>query len=79
MGIVVAMGMLLAAVHVAKRPRVTLNVAFMAGSSKQGKALRASVASNCVTAKYLLNSSNLIQIKQARVELGIYLVTPSST
>lgn len=33
--------------------KVTLSVAFMAGSSKQGNALRASVDSNCVVARYL--------------------------
>ena len=34
-------------------PRLTLNLALMAGSSKQGKARLASVGWNCVTAMYL--------------------------
>lgn len=33
--------------------KCTSKVAFIAGSSKQGKARRASIGSNCVTAKYL--------------------------
>ena len=34
-------------------PKLTLNLALMAGSSKQGKARLASVGWNCVTAMYL--------------------------
>jgi len=34
-------------------PKLTSNFALNAGSSKHGKALRASVGSNCVTATYL--------------------------
>lgn len=37
---------------------VTANVAFMAGSSKHGKAFLASVGSNCVVARYL-NKTNI--------------------
>ena len=35
--------------------RVTVNFAFRAGSSKHGNALRASVGSICVVAKYLVS------------------------
>ena len=44
---------LLAVFIVVLRPKVMENWAFMLGSSKQGKARRASGASICVTAKYL--------------------------
>ena len=40
-------------------PRLTSNVAFKAGSSKQGKALRASVDSNWVVASHLVEIQNL--------------------
>lgn len=39
---------------VSLRPSVTVNVAFIFGSSKQGNARRASVDSNWVTASHLL-------------------------
>jgi len=48
-------GMLLILLIPGKRPRFTWNTAFIAGSSKQGKARRASVASNCVVAIYLVS------------------------
>jgi len=50
---VVTIGVLLAEIMDVFRPSVIVKVAFMLGSSKQGKARRASDASNCVTAKYL--------------------------
>lgn len=53
-GTVLISGMLLVDVIVSLRPSVTVKVAFMVGSSKQGKERRASVASNCVTARYLI-------------------------
>ena len=53
-GIVAIRGMLLADVHDSLRPSVMLNVAFMAGSSKQGNDRRASTASNWLTARYLV-------------------------
>lgn len=43
------MGMLEMVVMLSCRPRYTSKVAFSAGSSKHGKARRASVAWNCVT------------------------------
>ena len=46
-------GMLLAEVMVDFRPKVTVNFAFIFGSSKQGNARLASVASKSETAKYL--------------------------
>jgi hypothetical protein len=46
MGSVVINGMLLTDVHVSLRPTVTVKLAFIVGSSKQGKERRASVASN---------------------------------
>ena len=49
MGIVSMMGMLEMVVMFIWRPRYTSKVALRAGSSKQGKARRASVAWNCVT------------------------------
>lgn len=49
MGIVSMMGMLEMVVMFFWRPRYTSKVALSAGSSKHGKARRASVAWNCVT------------------------------
>ena len=49
MGIVSRMGMLEMVVMFIWRPRYTSKVALRAGSSKHGKARRASVAWNCVT------------------------------
>ncbi len=57
-------GMLLADVHDSLRPRVIEKVAFMVGSSKQGKDLLASVASNCVTAKYLKHNNKQFLSKE---------------
>lgn len=45
-GSVVISGMLLVEVQVSGRPTVTVKLAFIVGSSKQGKERRASVASN---------------------------------
>ena len=41
---------------------VTLNVALMAGSSQQGNARRASVASNCVVARYFSAPSESVYL-----------------
>ena len=49
-GVVETFGMLAMDVMCVSLPKVILKVALRAGSSKQGKALRASVASNCVDA-----------------------------
>jgi hypothetical protein len=55
MGIVSFNGILLMAVMKFFRPRVMLKTAFICGSSKQGKALRASGASKSVIASHLWN------------------------
>ena len=47
-------GMLESATDLTGDTSVTSNVAFMAGSSQQGNARRASVDSNCVTAMFFL-------------------------
>ena len=47
------MGMLEREIRFGSWIRVTLNVAFSAGSSKHGNALRAFKGSNCVAAKNL--------------------------
>jgi len=47
------MGILESAVYLPSLMMVTENFAFMAGSSKHGKAARANVGSNNVAAKYL--------------------------
>ena len=53
MGSVLIRGILLAEVQVSLRPSVTVKFAFIVGSSKQGKARRALVASKSDTARYL--------------------------
>ena len=53
MAVVLINGMLDKAVMSRWRPKVTVNVDFMLGSSKQGKALLASVGSIWDTAMYL--------------------------
>ena len=45
--------MLLADIMDVLRPKVMSNVAFIFGSSNDGKLRRASVGSNCETSKYL--------------------------
>ena len=52
-GTVLISGILLLDVMDSFRPSVAVKLALKAGSSKQGNERRASVASNCVTAKYL--------------------------
>jgi len=54
--VVLISGMLLMLVMSRWRPKVTVKVAFMFGSSKQGKALRASVGSICDTAIHLVET-----------------------
>ena len=51
-------GILDSAVYFPSLMRVTENFAFMAGSSKHGKAFRANVGSNKVAAKYLAKKSS---------------------
>jgi hypothetical protein len=53
MGSVLISGILLAEVQVSLRPSVMVKLAFIVGSSKQGKARRALVASKSDTARYL--------------------------
>ena len=56
------MGILESAVYFPSLMMVTENFAFMAGSSKHGKAARANVGSNNVAAKYLEKESR--EVKQ---------------
>lgn len=56
------MGILESAVYFLSLMIVTENFAFMAGSSKHGKAARANVGSNNVAAKYLEKESR--EVKQ---------------
>ena len=58
---VFTMGILESAVYFPSLIMVTENFAFMAGSSKHGKALRANVGSNKVAAKYLEKKNNLTE------------------
>ena len=59
--------MLLTDVIVSLRPKVTVKVAFILGSSKHGKARRASVDSNCVTANHLTIEYIRIQFKKNKI------------
>lgn len=56
--------------------KVTLNWALSSGSSKHGKALLASVASNCVVARYLKQQSTMILITQRVCNLYSFTADP---
>lgn len=56
------MGILESAVYFPSLMIVTENFAFMAGSSKHGKAARANVGSNNVAAKYLKKETGIIAV-----------------
>ena len=58
MGFVPILGMLLEANQESLRPKMMENRAFMSGSSKQGKATRASAGSISDVAKYLQDTEN---------------------
>lgn len=58
---VFAIGILERAVYFSCRMTETVKVAFISGSSKQGKARRASVGSNSVAAKYLKTTKTSIK------------------
>ena len=64
--VVLINGMLERAVMSRWRPKVTLKIAFIFGSSKQGKARRASVGSIWDTAMYLMSKKQQINNKRRR-------------